>query len=135
MPPLLPARAPTLAPKLAPYDLDAVDDVAGTILVNAREVAVHHADGLTYRALRELEEAGATDVRVYYDCVVRLCPQLPLGEIERLSAPKVGRIIAIATGMIQRVEAEEAERPNADGPVAETSAPTPAGASPLEPTR
>ena len=95
-------------------DIDAVDDVAGYIKVTGREVAVHHLDAEAYAILRQLQESPATvDVSNAYDIVARICPELSRDEIDRLSGPKIGAIIAVAEQGIRDVELQA---PNAEGP-------------------
>jgi hypothetical protein len=100
-------------------DIDAIDDVAGFARVNGREVAVHHLDAITYRALRMLaEDPNGFNVLEVYDAAHRACPELTRDEIDRLSATKVAAILAVAEAGVKAVEDQI---PNAPGPTTEAT--------------
>ena len=103
-----PREAPrTLASAAAPFNVDAVEDIAGYATVNGRRVTVHQLDGAAYRALRRLEEAGTTDATIFYDAVRRCVPELSSDEVDRLRPKQIGTLLAIAGAMIDLVEAEQ----------------------------
>lgn len=95
-------------------DIDAVDDIAGYAKINGREVAVHHLDATAYRAIALLNANPAGfDVTLLYDAVERACPALARDEIDRLSGPKIGRILAVAERGVKDVEASIPNGPRA----------------------
>lgn len=132
-------RIPTPAPLpiARPHrvvDVDAIDDVAGYVKVNGREVAVHHLDALAYGAIVALErDAGAVDINTLYDAVARACPELSRDEVDRLSTKKIGAILAVADRGIKDVEASiesaAGADPNGMGPTEETPIASPSASS------
>lgn len=99
-------------------DIDAFDDVAGYAKIGDRTVVVHHLDGAAYRVIAELRATGAGDTQALYDAVARCCPELSRDDVDRLSGPKIGAILAVAEAGINEVEALI---PNGSGPTAATS--------------
>lgn len=119
-------------PSAAPYaltrvrrvvDVDAVDDIAGFAKVHGKEIAVHHLDAEAYRAIQALRvDPASADFSLLYDAIERACPDLTRAEIDRLSGPKIGALLAIAEEGIKEVEASI---PNAPGATETNDSPPP----------
>lgn len=86
-------------------NLDALAEIAGTVTVFGREVAVRQFDGESYRALELQREQGDASVVPSYAIAARLCPDLTADEVQRLNARQVGAILAIGARVIHAVEA------------------------------
>ena len=85
-------------------DLDAMDREAGRIRVFGREVVVEHADAHVYRALPTLDAMRDADIPAVYALAARVTPSLTAEEVDRLTGPQVGAILAIAVAGVQQVE-------------------------------
>lgn len=99
--------ARVLATASAPFNIDAVDDVAGYATVYGRTVKVLHIDGAAYRALRRMSESGDPDITPMYDAVARCVPELSSAEVDRLRPKQMAMLLGIAGAMVDLVEAEQ----------------------------
>lgn len=96
-----------LATASAPFNIDAVDDIAGYAKVYDRTVTVYHIDGAAYRALRRMSESGDPDITPMYDAVKRCVPELSSDEVDRLRPKQMAMLLGIAGAMVDLVEAEQ----------------------------
>ena len=109
---------------MKPTNLDLLDDVVGRVTLFGKDHDVLALDGAAYRMLYDLEANKRGDVRPLFDIAARIVPSLTADEVGRLTAMRVGAILAIAGAPVQAVESEF---PNSDGPT------TPTAATPAQP--
>lgn len=103
-----------------PVNLDVFSDVAGCVILNGAEHNVLHLNGEEFRVL-----SGAYSVLDVYPIVERIVPTLGAEAAWKLTAERVGNIIAIADGRVADVESQF---PNGTGPATTEpqSSPSPA---------